>query len=756
MGNVRIIKPDNSNFIGSALQRIENDFNSLVLNTYKITKEKSANTSVFNECAKKITKDASKFGDANSGLLIADNRSTAINTEPMPLTVSILCNLWNNNTFSLKSRWHTPVEFIKEYALAFKEYSESTKKSRKEKDKVATDATRLIYETGVERSINWAFLGTSFESRSVNDADREFLYNHLRQNCGAVYWVNESGFSTPLPRDDKTGALRMDFGFWDVWEKDCADILGSYLNIIIDCAETLRNDYPIASTGLPAESVDSIIGERVPRIILRNIAIGVESHKETDAKGKNPHSVFDRFRLSISTKTGSTRSISLEDWEKVLSLEMARSLSMENVKPIKQFSNIPGESLCYINLDGVDTLGTKGKILAQTDYAEPPALPEGWRRFLCGANGEKYIFESDVIMSLLRLAYFVVQCVWEKSTRCRQILCLAGSGNDGKSVLCDLLQRIIGLENSVALKPDKLDEDAGTYPALNKALICLPECKSPSNIFRTPFVKSITGGDTIALRALFCMPIQWTPEHSRVLMTTNNTVYVNNENEISRLLPLALHKNYTNTEQLDISWFREHCIDKERKEFIQWAFNTVAFYKNFLNSNGERLPIFKSNGLAIISDETFNKWVAGELELNDSTNWDAITKEAIENCGNNRYHVSLSEDADESDEELYKTIFNLLFELSENGKLQRVDIAERLQAASCSKDKTANLVRLASLFGEGFTRKAPYKSFIKYIRSQQGVTETTIHGVRYFKGVRFKGETEEKETIEEGYTAFIM
>lgn len=730
-----IIQQKKSALVDSTLGALFEQFHSQTHGTYTIKGGRDASLTTLRDVIAALKKPKPSKEDLELSTTFELHSEDALgNTVKLPLTVEQLNRLWAAPAFKLSERWSTPAAFVQEMIPAFDDYKSKVVAHRQQIAEVATDATRMIYEgNNVKRDLKWAYLGTTWAPRTVNDADNEFLYSHLRQNCGALYWVH-NGFSLPLPRDERSGEIIQDAEFWDLWERSCAPLLGSYLDTALEIAEQLRTCYPEdEETGLPIESVDSLIGAEIPRVILRNLAIGTERYADPDDEGKYK---FERFRLSIKKHVANTRSVALEDWEAVLAGDMVKGLSMENVKPIKQFSNGGGEALCYVSLDGVDVSGAHGAELANGGM-QPPDLPPTWSRFLCGVDGHTSIFENDPRMCLLRLAWFVVQVVQDNGCKCRQILCLSGSGNDGKSVAVDLISDLVDT-GAVALKADKLSEDSQTYPALNRALVCLPECKKPSEIFRSPFVKSVTGGDAIALRKLYAMPIQWRPEHTRILMTTNARTYVSNENEISRLLPLAFHRNYKPSEQQTLEWFRANCL-AERVPFLQWCFDTLSYYKTIRNANGGSFGVFKANGLSIITDEAYHRWLAGELALDDGTDWDSLIKAAIEGCGSGRFHVSLSEETSEDEEELFSRIAHSLLEFtgSDEDWAARVEIAEALQKAGGDKYHPAGVfIRTAGLCGEAITRKPVYSSFLKYLKSQANIAEGKRNGERGFRGLK--------------------
>ena len=47
----------------------------------------------------------------------------------------------------------------------------------------------------------------------------------------------------------------------------------------------------------------------------------------------------------------------------------------------------------------------------------------------------------------------------------------------------------------------------------------------------------------------------------------------------------------------------------ERTEFLQWCFDMLKFYRDRTNKCGEKLTLFRANGLMLLTDDAYNQWL---------------------------------------------------------------------------------------------------------------------------------------------------
>lgn len=652
------------------------------------------------------------------------------------LTVADLYALWANSAYSLPREWATPQAFLGTALLAAESYAQEVSKNRAKKREVVDAATERLYEGETERNTTWVTLGESLLAPGVSAPDKEFLYDQLRVNSGAFYWVCPSYTPLLIPRKEQTGFISSDPEFWAQWTAFCFPLLKTYRDCVLASAQYVYDDCP-TDDGLPEESMDQRLLRFIPRVVLENLKLGFRRKKEGEGGW-----CFDGFDVALNAK-GRGAGMSMSAWQERMSEKMLACIDVPSVKPIKQFSNTPGEGLTFFSLDGFDLSGVEGRRRASSGE-ERPGLPSMWSRFLMGKSGNTPIFEGDPEMSALRLAYFVTQLVQEKGYT-RQILFIAGSGNDGKTVLMETLKEILGGQCCCSIDAAKLSEDSMQYNILNKTLICCPEVKDPKGFLLDKFVKEITGRDSRTLRKLYAMPIQYKPEHAFLMATTNAVVYANGRHTYSRLLPLAFRINYSSADQLSPEDLKGGLVG-EASLFIQWCFDTLAYYETRKNARGENLHFVEANALKLISDERYQAWLQGEPLLDTSASFEeqkkaelALQKEAINSAGSSRFLALDYEDSEEDDFVIFGKLVDKLLDKDAQSFLSTADLMQTL-----IEHRDLVELKLSGIQPEKRHYCPRWRAFTAYLKSLDGVSETRqrIDGTitRGFLGLKLKAD----------------
>ena len=628
------------------------------------------------------------------------------------LTLQRLRAFWRNPDYTLTRKWSTLTDFFIAITAACKRYEQLIAAHRVEKLEKTDQATEQLYGTIEQRIVTP--LGESLLPPTINQADKEFVYDHLRTNSGELYWYNDGQLS-PIYKDEKSGTISSTCAFWEDWGDTAYTYLKQYQSDVVTQADLIARNTPIES-GMPVESFDNTLSRLIPRVVLQNLSLVTRIRKESDRQYP------DGYEITIKGGKG----MSIEAWKSAFGKSLFSSLKLSYVKPIKQFSNTIGEGLTYFSLDGINVNGDS--------HTTRPTLPEQWNKFLFGPDGNRSIFACDVEMSLLRVAYFVTQLVTEDSYT-RQILFCAGGGNDGKTTFCETLAMLLGKENAISLNPAQLDNDGNRIGLINKSFVYLPDVGQPSTILDNPVVKQLTGRDTMPMRKLYCSPFNYTPEHVCVAITTNKTVYAKGIHQTSRILPLTFQINYTGKQQQNPDVLKANLLS-ERTEFVQWCFDMVNFYRNRKNAADETLHIFKANGMALITDEAYNNWlnsntptvVSDDIQIERKLQL-AQELEALNN-GPGRFVALSEEDAEESDSEIFDKLFNQHFKLDAQSTCLRSDIQMLL-----IEHEHDLLVRAAGFKISNLNYCSRYRAFLKYLANMNDVEE-----IRQFKSGRaFKG-----------------
>ena len=628
-----------------------------------------------------------------------------------------LTALWSNPAYTLARKWPNSEAFLTEAYAVTEKYADTVVQNRSSRRAVMDPATERIYEPDVKHESHPVRLGTSLLKMGVSQADEEFVYDHLRQNCGALYWTTPGEAPLLISREEKTGHISQDIAFWSRWSDFAYPLLKKYREIIISYSERVMRERPTGEGTLPVESMDQYLIQCVPRVVLEAVALIFRYRTEKGEKMAK----FDGFDLQLPVGLGSF-AFNLKAWKHVIANDLIPSLSVANIPYIKQFSNTPHESLTWVDLSGLDASGSAGEHLAREGW-EAPQLPPMWTRYLLGKDGETPIFESDPRMSLLRLAYFVATLVVE-GAESRMILMCCGSGNDGKTVLMETLHLIMGeAACTIDGNGEALKADANKFQILNKSLVCIPELERPGDIPTHEWIKSLTGGDTKPLRALYRMPIEYKPEHLLIMCTSNNPCYARGRAAWSRILPLAFHINYSPRDMIAPKVL-EAKLAAEKQEFLQWCFDTLAFYSTKAKEHDVHLVM--ANGLTLFTDDMWDNLMDGtpywqltgrtaqpEDHLQEVKLTGEIQKAVINATGNFRFFATDLEDQEEDDAPIFKLLFDLLLEQGdESDFVSRADL--RAAIIDCAKETA---VKNAGIHPDNLSYDKRYKTFLSWLEA---------------------------------------
>lgn len=678
-----------------------------------------------------MTKPKKNGTSANvkTGLYTAEKNNDSGKIEPVALTVKRLYDLWENTNYTLSHEWATPIQFIAEVHGATKLYRGLVSCHRAERMQHNDAASELLRGDTIVR--NTVALGDACLKPTINAYDKEFLYDNLRTRNGELYWSSPTGGVTPIFKDDKTNAIHQTSQFLDTWEQEAYPLLKQYRETIMLAAQyTIDDREKDEATGYLLTLTDRI-QDQIPRIVLENAYVSIRKRAEDsvneDGSGKKE---LKNDGVDVGVGKGDlATNWSMSKWREIFIKNALKSIRKTEVAPIKLFGNVQGESIVYFPLDGIHIQGDI--------YEKRPELPRNWNRFLFGKDGKTPIFACDIEMSLLRIAYFVSQLVLENGYT-RQILIIAGKGDDGKSVFNNVLTEMIGRDYCYPVNPEKLSDDSALQGIVNKILISMPELQKPSAIYSCPAIKQITGRDTMYVRRLYCSPFAYTPEHVFLMATTNKKTYVKGNYAVTRLLPLTFQQNYDTKTQISDVMLTAMLLE-EKQEFLQWCFDMIRYYKDKKNAAGESTLMFKPNGITLYTDEQYAAWLAKDTPMTDEELKTSKQREqqqiveAINNCGN-KFEAMLDEDAEENDAEFFSGLINEYFKRGDGTFTGRAELQEYVL-----KHGGDIKFRVCGFNLNNLNYCPRYRCFLNYIRSLDGVEECKkrLNGanVRGFSGI---------------------
>ena len=199
------------------------------------------------------------------------------------------------------------------------------------------------------------------------------------------------------------------------------------------------------------------------------------------------------------------------------------------------------------------------KVLGSFASKEPP---KAWNQFLSRIEDDK---QRRVFCSF-------IWSIFNPKDRSRKVLWLNGSGNDGKSKVFGVIQKL--LQNAAATFSAKEFEDNKFGKAeliAGKRLLVDPDCRTPYAL-GTEIMHKITGGDVITAEIKYGGFITIQPE-AKVAILSNYTPQISgSNNEKSRLLFVKVSTPYGGPEaKQDYDWPKQ--LRRELWSFLRLCKN---------------------------------------------------------------------------------------------------------------------------------------------------------------------------------------
>jgi hypothetical protein len=658
-------------------------------------------------------------------LLEADNKIT-------PLTPAAIATWFKEGgrfTASLLANWNTPSDLILDLAEASKEWNSLQKKANIDRSERNSEATLAILKTDETKSKEYQLYGNwNTADEKISQPDIDFLYSHLRQDSMKnLYWVFDNGTVLSIPLSEGSAARKIldDADFWSLFCKENMPRIKDYCKTIVDRCYELRNN--ILSTEEDMPTIEEELEGVVPHCISRNVCVQI--HFRKTGSGKNATWLFDHFSLAMNAQK---QALNRTNWCSVLQVDMIKFLDFSKIAFIAQWTDNAGVNAIYHS--------PFNPIIR--NVAKMPMLPPTFASFFRGKL-------TNPLMGLLRIAVFM-KSVLDPNDFSRQALVLVGLGKEGKGVFCKFLERAIG-EACVTLQENAFDRENrfGMVPAINKRLIILQDIKQPSSVIESPMFKSVTGNDTLSIDRKFQNAMEWRVHGTKLILVTNKKIWLNNMYSVSRVLPLFFKRNYDIKDAMSVMDLTDKML-LEKNEFIQWCYDYVSYYSNIVNKAGKQYNCITKNGLLVMNDQTFKKWVTGDdsdIDVNQMQ-VDAFEAETPEDMFEPMFKVKTYESENDDDVDNFMKIFNRLFVKDPNNKMRSSDISATL--VSGTKFDYPEMILV------GLTRQTTSNGHCDAIRNfkawliTNGITKNRVHGVDYFIGIGEKKQLAELEKQDTG------
>jgi len=529
-----------------------------------------------------------------------------------------------------------------ELADALEELVSEQKQSRKTKSLESLKVNSIFNNQG-KRVEDYGDLSLPIGSSKYNATDRKFFDWFRKDSSGNIYLVTKDNDYMLIPYlDGKYKSIAQDSEFWTTFWKTHHSEFARYEELLTD----------IAWECFDKEIETNVMIEKIHEVIPKKImdCIKLCSIRETVEDDDGQHDIQKSFNLTLkNTLTGIIEKGATPSevaWENILSYSLAK-FDMSELKMIKNFSN-SHEGLYNIDI---------------SQFQKPLyEMPKSWAEFF----STKFTYQK--LEQQYRLAKFVVSILDEKNVS-RQALVLAGRGNDGKTLFTQILAESL---NNMSHKKDCAsfaeanvfnpgEGSHGLDKCMMSRLICVPDCNKVSELIETDTFKKITGGDTISCDVKYKTAMIRNMLGTKIIMTTNNPVYIADEYSKSRIIPLYFSQRDKSIPDMDLLTLKSN-LNNELVDFYRWCFTyskamddklgynmatQIFMFKNhkaeFDKENIERDYKTTIMDLSINTDDRFRVDVRDDYEDEDTMWMELISSKVIKFTGDNKDYIKCCE-----------------------------------------------------------------------------------------------------------------
>lgn len=641
----------------------------------------------------------------------------------VPLNTASISQLWANEKYAgtLRSHWKDPFDFLCACAEAGKKYTTQRTAHSIKKSADSSNATSAIVDSKERKTKEYPLYSNwSSVVENITEVDDAFLYSHLRKDAvNNLYWKWDDGSISMVPISEVSKGRQIvdDDEFWTRFMNDNAAKLKYYCQTILEKAYELQSDSTFDEDTV-IESLESRIEPLVPHCISRQISVQITYVKE--GRGKDANWLFERFSLSM---TGLKPALNRDNWCSVLQLNLLKFLDSSRIGKIRQWHTKFGEN---DNVDSMYSLDATG-IPVGEKVVQLPRLPGPFADFF---NGKLV----NPVMDMLRIATFITTAL-DDDDKSRQALFLVGKGKDGKGCFSRFIEHIFG-PAFTTINEENFTNRFGLETAINKRVICVQDASDPTRIVESATFKSLTGGDPLFVDIKYRKPVCWHTEGTKVVVTTNKFLWLNDEYSISRVLPVFFQRNY---DPLDIKSVddigAELCANS--KEFIHWCYRYVSYFKKRKSKGGKPWKMNTKNGLILLSDRQYKLWLEDKLD----GSWGDIQREAFaeatpKNSADDYFRVARFAEAIEDSEQIYRMIADNYLFFSPGVSVTRAEINIALRKAAFR----GNSFELQAVGIDRYSKDCnkAIRGFIKWLCAQDGITTSNDESGKRIEGVRLK------------------
>lgn len=484
---------------------------------------------------------------------------------------------------------------IEDFENAFSKQKELKHKSRKDAVVYRNRQGLFIHDAkfnqkSEERSYE---LAVPIQDSKYTNADKYFFSWWKRDSMNNIYFITKDKHLILVPlKEDSQAMISSDKEFWtEFWKTHRDDFISwekTIIEYIYDKYESEEND-TFTDYNM---SID--LHKTVPRIILNSLSIVLtfqlitETYTDENDQQKT-REIRTLSSVNVAVKQGksinsSNATFNEDNLKDELRYKMAH-FDLSELNQINRFTNNDkNDGNSFFNIP---------KTLWQTD--EKTDLPEIWSKFLLNK------FKVDTKEQLYRLANWVISVV-DAENLSRQALVLCGEGNDGKSTFIDVMSTFFNnyTNNKFAVPcpPDGFDlgnTQNGLINCIDARLITISDASDVKKIITNDAFKNVTGGDVVVCQKKYAAPISKKMTGTKLLISTNNVVYMPQGCDTSRVIPIYFHPRDKNEADFDIVELKNSLIETF-PDFIKWCYWFSKSINEHYGIEKNRTRIFSFDG----------------------------------------------------------------------------------------------------------------------------------------------------------------
>lgn len=707
----------------------------------------TANTAVLKGLVSKSEKTVQKSKSSVTGISKIIRYSRTGDEDVFSMSGSELQATWAQYWTGI---WATFGDFVSAVLVAQKEWQNvKTEKDVGSASTISDLYAMLSQKRGGEEKPVWLRFGSTLRSTlyEPSETDKDFVLSHLYRDSDAseanIYWkFSDTLLPVPVRMVNGDMVVQNTGKFWSKFLDENQQKVYDYLEAVLSYLTQAVNggiDTSVEESETVPENFERNARLICPDCLLRAVAVGLIM----SGGGKDKKAKVSRVTLKYQVGKDRLDQMMPQDLRKALCKTLLDGVKPESIPIAPVFSNAAGVGLSWL---GSLPIAKKHDVAPSLEEASPT-----WWKFLHGK------FPSEE-MGLVRLAYFVTS-LFDSHNFARQYLYCVGSGLDGKSIMLSALSRMLrddrSLEHSLGAD-DFMQNNFALQNAINKRIIIIDDVGTQEirELLVHDKLKRLTGAGgtgTVFVDVKGTEAIAWRVSGAKLVIATNFGTTLEDEATITRMNPLCFRKNYTPKTAADPRVL-EDALVIEKAPFVQWSFDMVEFYKTVENVKGEKAKLFSGSGVAVFTDEQWNQWKSGELDIFSTSDGDdsgklarSLRREAFQSettVPNRPSPFILIQDTDDDDAEAWDSVARALLVRDDTATSTSVEIREaiiwctqmpvgtpqRFLVSKVGLDKSTSVQSLG--------RTTAYSRFLEAVYRVFGIRMSNIKQTKALKGLR--------------------